>query len=115
MAFDITKSREIINIMENYIASIRPEPKIRPKLDIGFELTDQSVFLCEIRPKWNNPQEIQRHAYAKATFVQSRSVWKIFWLRANLKWYPYDPKPTVKNLNDFLKIVDEDAYGCFKG
>jgi hypothetical protein len=42
MAFDITKSREIINIMENYIASIRPEPKIRPKLDIGFELTDVS-------------------------------------------------------------------------
>jgi hypothetical protein len=115
MAFDISRSTEIIQLMERYITSIRPEPKIRPQLDMGYELTGNSVFLLEIRPAWNNPQDILKHPYAKATFVQSKNVWKIYWMRANLKWYPYDPNPIVKNLKDFLKIVDEDAYGCFKG
>lgn len=33
----------------------------------------------------------------------------------NLKWSSYEPKPTVKSLNDFLKILDEDEYAFFKG
>jgi len=115
MPTNITQSPEIIKIMEAYIASIRPGPEIRHLLDIGYELTANSVILVEIRPLWNNPQEILRHPYAKATFVKSKGVWKIYWLRGNLKWYPYDPKPTVKNLRFFLKIVDDDLYGCFKG
>ena len=73
------------------------------------------MFLPEIRPVWNNHQEILRSPYAKATFVQSKSVWKIYWMRGNLKWVPYDPRPEVKTLKAFLKIVEEDAYGCFKG
>ncbi len=115
MAFDLSKSPEIIQMMEKYIDSIRPEPEIRPKLDMSYELTDHSLFLLEIRPAWNNPRIILREPYAKATFVQSKNIWKIYWMRGNLKWYPYDPKPTVKKLSDFLKIVDEDAYHCFKG
>ena len=115
MALDISKPNEIIQIMERHIASIRPEPNIRHRLDLGYELTGNSVFLVELRPAWNNPCEIQKHPYAKATFVKSKKIWKIYWMRANLKWYPYDPMPIVYNLEAFLKIVDEDAYGCFKG
>jgi hypothetical protein len=115
MALDISKSAEIIQTMEEYIASVRPEPDIRPKFDIGYELKGNNVFLLEIRPVWNNHQEILRSPYAKATFVQSKSVWKIYWMRGNLKWVPYDPRPEVKTLKAFLKIGEEDAYGCFKG
>lgn len=115
MAFDISTSTDIIQTMERYIESIRPELGIRPQLDIGYELIDNSVILNEIRPAWDNPQEILKHPYAKATFVKNKDSWKIYWMRANLKWYLYDPKPIVKNLRDFLKIVEEDAYGCFKG
>ena len=45
MAFDLSKSPEIIQMMEKYIDSIRPEPEIRPKLDMSYELTDHSLFL----------------------------------------------------------------------
>lgn len=115
MAFDISKSTEIIQIMERYIASIRSEPKIRSLLDLGYELSGNSVFLHEIRPAWNNPKEIQKYRYAKATYVQSKSLWKAYWMRASLKCYSYDPIPIVKDLKVFLRTVDEDVYGCFKG
>ena len=115
MVIDISQKDEITQTLEKYIALIRPEPSIRPRLDIGYELTGNSVFLVEIRPAWNNPFDIQKHPYAKATFVKSKKAWKIYWMRANLKWYPYDPTPIVRSLAAFLKIVDEDAYGCFRG
>jgi Protein of unknown function (DUF3024) len=52
---------------------------------------------------------------AKSTFVKAKNHWKVFWQRANLKWYQYDPMPTVKNLRDFVKLVEEDQLGCFWG
>jgi hypothetical protein len=115
MTLDITKSVDIIETMENYIVKVRPQPEIRHQLDIGYEIIDQSVILQEIRPAWRNPSEIQRTGYAKATFVKDKNIWKVYWLRADLKWHSYKPKPTVRQLSEFLKLVDEDEYGCFKG
>ena len=115
MAFDITKSVDIIETMENYITKVRPKPEIRNQLDISYEIKDQSVIIQEIRPMWKNPSEYRALGYAKATFVKDKNIWKVYWQRADLKWYSYEPKPTVGQLSDFLKIVDEDKYHCFKG
>ncbi len=115
MTLDITKSLEIIETMENYIDKVRPPIEIRHKLDIGYEIKNQSVILHEIRPNWNNPKEFLTHDYAKATFVMKTNLWKVFWIRSNMKWYSYKPQPTVRHLSDFLKLVDEDKYHCFNG
>ena len=101
--------------MENYIFKERPNPEIRHRLDIGYEIVDQSVILNEIRPFWKNPSEIITIGYAKATFVKDKNVWKIYWKRADQKWHLYKPATSVGQLQDFLKIVDEDKLGCFKG
>lgn len=115
MPHDLSSNPEIIATMEAYLESERPAIEIRPQLDIGYELVGQSVILNEIRPAWRAPHEIHHLPYAKATFVKSRNLWKVYWMRASLKWDAYDPKPTVKTLRAFLKLVDEDRYGCFKG
>ena len=80
MTLDITKSVDIIEIMENYIFRVRPDPEIRNKLDLNYEINEQSVIINEIRPAWNNPQEILSFGYAKATYVKSKNVWKVFWI-----------------------------------
>jgi hypothetical protein len=115
MTLDITKSVDIIETMENYISKVRPEPEIRNQLDLNYEIIDQSVILNEIRPAWNNLKEILTFGYAKTTYVKSKNVWKVFWKRADNKWHTYKPKPTVNRLEDFLKLVDQDEYRCFKG
>lgn len=115
MAIDILKTVDIIEIMENYLEEVRPPEDIRNELDIGYKIEDQSVVLVEIRPIWNNPSEIREYGYAKATFNKSKNVWRIFWMPGNLKWLSYKGAPEVRTLKEFLKIVDEDKMGCFKG
>ena len=115
MTLDVAKSIEIIPVLEKYLEKVRPPLEIRPKLDLGYEIKGQSVLLHEIRPLWNNPEKIMTYDYAKATFVKSQNIWKIYWLRGNLKWHLYSPKPTVKTLTEFLNLVEKDKHHCFKG
>jgi hypothetical protein len=115
MVLDITKSLEIIELLENYIERVRPCEEIRAQLDLAYEIEGQSVILKELRPRWNNPSLIDSSGYAKATFVKRTNTWKIYWRRASGKWDNYEPHATVDKLSDFLKIVDKDEYGCFKG
>lgn len=115
MALELLNTVDIIEIMENYIVRIRPPEHIRAKLDISYKIDNQSIILFEIRPKFQSPAEKIESEYAKATYVKSENKWKVYWMRGNLKWDLYDPKPKVKSLKEFLTLVDEDKYHCFKG
>ena len=115
MPIDILTTVDIIEVMENYIEKIRPPENIRTQLDIGYTIENQSLLLVQITPDWSNPIERREYVYAKATFIKSKNLWKIFWMRASLKWQSYEPMREVVTLHEFLAIVDEDAYHCFKG
>ena len=115
MALDITKSVEIIEIMEIYISRVRPSKEVRHQVDLSYEIENQSIILNEIRPSWNDATKILASGYAMATFVHQQNIWKIYWKRADNKWNLYEPSPSVDELEDFLKIVDEDKNACFKG
>ena len=116
MAIDALQTVEMIELLENFVGRMRPSDEaVRKKLDFGYSIDDQSVTLFEIRPDWMKPEIMREHAFAKATYVKKSGMWRIYWLRANLKWYPYDPNPTVKSLKKFLEIVEKDEHHCFFG
>jgi hypothetical protein len=115
MALTDSETSTVEGIMHEFIERRRPAPQIRHELDLGYRLKDQSVEVFELRPFWKNPQEILETKVAKATYVRSRDVWRIFWLRKDLKWHRYDPRPEVKRLEEFVAVVDEDRYCCFFG
>jgi hypothetical protein len=115
MPFDHLKTLDVIEIMEAFLDRRRPPEHIRPKLDITYEIEGQNVTIFEVRPQWNNPSVIRQHPVAKATFVKSANSWKVYWMRGNLKWQIYEPKPTVKTLHEWTKLVEEDVHGCFWG
>lgn len=115
MALDPLQTLDVIEAMENYLSRERPPEEIRKKLDFGYKIENQSIFILEIRPQWNNPNIIHECPVAKATFVKSKNKWKVFWMRGDLKWHSYSPKPTVKSVRDFTKLVEEDEYHCFWG
>jgi len=101
--------------LEKFLIDKRPPAYIRDKLDIGYRISNQSVELFEVRPEWNNPQKKMETPVAKATFVKSRKLWRIYWYRADMKWHRYEPVPEVKYLEDFLSLVKKDEYCCFWG
>ena len=107
---------DIIETLENFVDRLRPDTEeIRKKLDYGYNIENQSIFLSEIRPDWKNPEVIRQHPFAKTTYIKSSDTWKVYWMRANGKWYPYDPAPTVPSLKKFLEIVKNDKHHCFFG
>ena len=52
---------------------------------------------------------------AKAAYVKKSKTWKAYWRRGNLKWDRYDPYPKVGTVEEFLKVVREDAFHSFFG
>ncbi len=111
---------EIIDLnekeVEAFIASLRPEnPEIRAKLDYGYTYTNHTIELFEIRPAWNDPQVFHKEPFAKIRYIKSRRIWKLYWMRASLKWNAYLPHEHSPRLQDLLLTINEDAYGCFFG
>ena len=102
--------------LDAFMQRRRPPPHIRPKLDLGFRISGQSVEIFEIRPRWQGPPD-QKHELpvAKATYVRTRGLWRVFWQRRDLKWHVYEPRPEVKSVAEFAALVSEDAHSCFFG
>ena len=110
--FEIKRIQKVVG---EYIEKHRPPAHIRNELDLSFRIEGQSVLILEIRPSWQNPKEKLESEVAKATFVKIKKTWKIYWMRADLKWHRYDPDPEVKSIEDFVEVVERDEYGCFFG
>jgi hypothetical protein len=110
--FELKRTKKIVTA---FIEKHRPEPHIRPNLDLSFRMEGQSVEIFEIRPRWNNSKEKHEIPIAKATYVKTRQSWRVFWQRSDLKWHRYDPAPEVRLIEDFLDLVDKDEAGCFFG
>lgn len=115
MPFNGLEKKRIENALASFLAKRRPPPHIRKELDFGYHLSGQSVELIEIRPQWDDPAIIIKRPFAKATYVRTEGCWKIFWMRASLKWQGYEPNPTVGSIDQFLAVVDRDPHGYFWG
>jgi hypothetical protein len=102
--------------IKKFVESLRPEdPEIRKKLDCGYSYDGKIIEIFEIRPEWDNPKEIQHFPFVKIRYYKSKNVWKLYWMRGNLKWELYEPFPNSSHLNKILEIIQEDKYGCFYG
>jgi hypothetical protein len=116
MALSEFETKRCEKLISEYVDRCRPPAHIRPELDLGYRVKNQSVELFEIRPVWRGKSgDFMEHPVAKTTYVRTRGIWRIFWQRADLKWHAYEPDAEVKNLEDFIAVVEADEYGCFYG
>lgn len=115
MAFNDIERKRIERALDAFLEKRRPPPHIRPKLDFGYRLAGQSVEILVIRPQWDDDSIIHQYAIAKATYVRSRKLWKVFWKRADLKWHGYEPHPMANSIDEFLAVVTADECCCFFG
>jgi hypothetical protein len=115
MAFSLEQSADIYEVVAAYIKEKRPPEEIREEVDLAYRIDNQSVIIYEVRADWKDRSRKIEERVAKATFVKSKECWKIYWQRADLRWHRYEPKSEVKRIDDFIKIVEEDQYGCFWG
>lgn len=115
MAFDEFTRHRIEKIVGAFVESRRPPPHIRKELDLAFRLSGQSIEIFEVRPGWQCPEEIMECPVAKATYVKTQDLWKIYWMRQDLKWHSYPLLPQVETIDEFLEEVAADRSACFWG
>lgn len=73
--------------LDSFLERRRPPPHIRPQLDLGYSIKGQSAEVFEIRPAWDNPQEMVRREFAELTYLKTTETWKLYWMRASGKWH----------------------------
>jgi hypothetical protein len=115
MAFNDLESKRNEREIAKFMEKRRPPPHIRAQLDFACTVKGHSVELVSIRPHWEDSSKITNSPIAKTTFVRSQNIWKVYWMRADLKWHGYTPNHTVHSLEAFFNVVDRDEYRCFFG
>ena len=101
--------------IKELVEKMRPPINIRKNLDVGFSYVNYNLEIFESRPRWNDNSQIDHHPFAKAKFIKSKNLWKVYWRRASGKWEVYEPHPEVDDIDDFFRIVNEDKLGAFRG
>ena len=101
--------------LERFLEQRRPPKHLRDQVDMGYRITGQSVVIFEVRPDWLDSSRRMERPFAKATFVRTKSLWMIFWMRRDLKWHGYEPAAAAESFEDFLDVVNRDEYHCFFG
>lgn len=115
MAISEFEIKRIEKLVGAFVETKRPPAHIRPQLDIGYRITNQSFEIFEIRPKFNKPEEKHEISVAKATYVKTKKIWKLYWMRADLKWHGYQPFPESKSLEEIIETIKADEHYCFWG
>ena len=115
MALSEFEIKKIQKVVGQYIEKHRPPAEMRNEVDLSFRILGQSVEIFEIRALWNDPKEKIEEPVAKATYVKTQKIWKVYWQRADLKWHRYEPDPEVNSIEEFVSLVENDEYACFFG
>ncbi len=110
--FEIKRCEKIVDA---YLERCRPPAHIRHEVDINYRIKNQSIEIFEIRPSFRDPQTKTETMVAKTTYIKKSGKWKIFWQKADMKWYSYDPVPETNFLEDFIKVLENDEHSCFFG
>lgn len=100
--------------VQAFLKKVRPKAELLHKLDYGFRYHNRCVILFSIRPRFDDKSKKTEDTFAKARYIGTRKIWKVYWMRGNLRWHPYEPHE-VGSLRAFLKLVAQDKHHCFFG
>jgi hypothetical protein len=114
MAFTEIELKYIKNTVGKMCQKRSPE-QFRDKLRYVYGVKGHDVVVSEERPRWDNPQEWSTLPVAKFKYVRTEGVWKLYWMRRDLKWHLYEMPPRAKTLEALVKEVYSDPHGAFFG
>jgi hypothetical protein len=115
MAISEFEIKRLQKYVGEYVRKKRPPQHVRHQLDLGFRIVNQSFEIYEIWPKFQNPEETTETPVAKATYIKSKKIWKLYWKRSDLRWHSYRQFPESKSLEEIIEVIDRDSDGCFWG
>jgi hypothetical protein len=107
-----------LKYIENTVGKMckqRSPSHLNDQLRTVYVVKGHDVTVYEERPRWNNPQEWSSEGIAKFKYIKNNNIWKLYWMRQDLKWHLYEPSLGTKGLEALVKEVDSDPHGAFFG
>ena len=115
MALTGAALQECLRAVGAFLEKRRPPEAIRPKLDYQAHIDGSTVRIVEIRPSWKDKTQMSELPVAQVRWVASRQVWRLYWMRRDLRWHSFPGLPETKTLEEALAEVDRNPSGCFFG
>src|SRR5688500_16863411 len=115
MAITGAALQECLRAVGAFLEKRRPPEEVRPKLDYQAHINGSTVQIIEVRPHWKDKTQFNETPIAQVRWIASRQVWRLFWMRSDLKWHSYPGLPETKTLEEALAEVDQDPSACFFG
>ena len=114
MAFGELELKRIDKIVGKFCRRMSPA-HLKGKLRLEFAVKGHEVMIYERRPKWVNPSEWMDSPVAKLKFIRTASKWRLYWMRADLKWHEYPGRSSSDDIADLVGEVEADPLACFFG
>lgn len=115
MAIPAEQVRECLSAVAAFLIKRRPPPEMRHMIDYSVDINRSDVLMKSVRPAYNDETKKAEFPFAKATWIDRRKVWRLFWMRGDLKWHSYQPLPESPSIAALLGEVDRDPHCCFFG
>jgi len=114
MAFSELELKQIENTVGK-LCKRRSPVHLRDELRTVYKVKGHDVTVYEERPRWNKPQEWTSEGIAKFKYFRNQDIWKLYWMRQDLKWHLYGGLPESTRIETLVEEVDKDPHGAFFG
>jgi Protein of unknown function (DUF3024) len=114
MAFSELELKQIGQTVGEFCRKHSPV-HLRDKLRLEYAVKGHEVVIFERRPKWDNTKEWTESPVAKLKFIRSANKWRLYWMRADLKWHEYPGPSSSERIDDLVQEIDSDPHACFFG
>ena len=115
MAIPDSQLRACLSAVGDFLVKRRPPVHIREQLDFRADIKGSELVIVEVRPAFRDKTQTVEHPVEKAKWVGTRKLWRLFWMRADLKWHSYDPLPEAPDIKTLIGEVERDPHCCFFG
>ena len=91
-------------------------PKDCPdKLWFRTQVKDNRIILSERRPYFMDNNRTTTSDFAQLRYTDYDKRWHLYWKRASGKWWPYVPGKDARTVDDCIREITNDGFGCFWG
>lgn len=114
MAFSELERKRIEQVVGTFCRGRSPG-HLKDKLRLEYSVKGHDVVIVERRPRWDNQSEWTESPVAKLKFIRSVGKWRLYWMRADMKWHEYPGLSSSTRLDELVQEIDADPLACFFG
>jgi len=114
MAFSELERKRIEQAIGAFCGKHSPA-HLKDKLYLTYTVKGHEIVIVERRPRWDNQSEWTESPVAKLKFIRTAAKWRLYWMRADMKWHEYPGRSSSNRLEDLVQEIDDDPLACFFG